>query len=138
MSTVGTENLKGWIQKNERPTVYPFDERTISDIFGERGVGVILFHSGEAGEALVEAFTEAAVDIRVNQGKSALIFTDVPLNSEHYSGLANYIKVATPKSPVVIIDGSKRLKYVLKASPADLTSSQIVDFVKSFEDQSAK
>lgn len=137
-STVVSDNLKDWLQKHERPTVYPFDERTISGIFGEKGVGVILFHSGEAGEVLGSAFKEAAEEVRVNQGKVALTFTDVELNSEHYSGLANYIKIATPKSPVVIIDGGKRLKYVLQGSPSEMTSDQIVKFVESFETGNAK
>ena len=79
-STVASDSLKDWIQKHERPTVYPFDERTISGIFGEKGVGVILFHSGEAGEALASAFNDAAKVIRVDQGKVALTFTDVEVN----------------------------------------------------------
>lgn len=52
--------------------------------------------------------------------------------------MANYIKIATPKSPVVIIDGGKRLKYVLQGSPSEMTSDQIVKFVESFETGNAK
>ena len=45
--------------------VYAFDDRTIGDIFGERSVGVILFQSAEGGEALNDAFAEAAQKVRV-------------------------------------------------------------------------
>jgi hypothetical protein len=45
---------------NERPIVYPFDDRTIGDIFSEGGSAAILFHSANGGEALGAAFTEAA------------------------------------------------------------------------------
>ena len=55
------------------------------------------------------------------------------MNAEHYNGLANYIKIATPKSPVVIIDGGKRVKFVMQANPVDVTSEQIVKFVEDFE-----
>ena len=81
---------------------------------------------------MAQAFRDAAEEVRVKQGKIALIFTDIELNAEHYSGLANYIKIATPKSPVVIIDGGKRVKFVMQANPVDVTSEQIVKFVESF------
>lgn len=70
--------MKEWIAKFERPVVYPFDDRTIGNIFGDRGVGVVLFHSAEAGEALSQAFTDAATEIRINRGQF-LIFTDIPV-----------------------------------------------------------
>jgi hypothetical protein len=75
-STVVSADLKSWITKFERPTVFLFDERTIGDIFGDRQVGVVLFQSADAGEALSEAFSAAAEEVRVNQGKT-LIFTEI-------------------------------------------------------------
>lgn len=109
--------------------MFAFDDRTIGDIFGERGVGVILFQSSAAGgEALNNAFIEAANTVRVEQGKS-LIFTSIEASAEHYNGLANYIKILTEKSPVVVIDGGNRVKYVLSGSPEDITAQQIIDFV---------
>ena len=71
--------MKHWIARYERPNVYPFDDRTIGDIFGERGVGVILFQSPQAGEALNQAFSDAAEEVRVNQGKT-LIFTSIEVS----------------------------------------------------------
>jgi len=57
VSTLADAELRTWIQKHERPTVFAFDDRTIGDIFGERGVGVILFQSASAGgDALNQAF----------------------------------------------------------------------------------
>lgn len=53
-------------------------------------------------------------------------------DAEHYKGLANYIKVIAEKSPLVVIDGGKRVKYILEASPADLSSEQIIAFAESF------
>jgi len=32
-TTVASSDLKQWINKYERPTVYPFNDRTIGDIF---------------------------------------------------------------------------------------------------------
>ena len=49
--------------------------------------------------------------------------------AEHYNGLANYIKISTEKSPIVIIDGGKRNKFVLTGNAADLTADSIVSFV---------
>jgi len=51
-STVTSTDLKQWISKYERPTIYPFNDRTIGDIFGERGVGVIFFPPNGTDEAL--------------------------------------------------------------------------------------
>lgn len=129
--------MKEWIAKYERPTVYPFDDRTIGNIFGDRGTGVILFQSSTAGEALTEAFNDAATEIRVNRGQP-LIFTDIPTTGEHYAGLANYIKIQADKSPIVIVDGGKRAKHVLFGSPADITSQQIIEFVEKFNNGQAK
>ena len=42
---------------------------------------MILFHSGDAGEALVQQFRDAAEEVRVKQGKIALIFTDIEVKS---------------------------------------------------------
>ena len=39
---------------------------------------------------------------------------------------------------MVIIDGGKRLKYVLQANPSEITSDHIVQFVESFEVGNAK
>jgi hypothetical protein len=38
----------------------------------------------------------------------------------------------------VVIDGAKRVKYVLIANPVDLTSADIVAFVESVDSGSAK
>ena len=78
-STSSTEGLKEWIAKYERPVVYAFDDRTIGNIFGDRGVGVVLFESSEAGEALSQAFQDAATEIRINRGQN-LIFTTIPVH----------------------------------------------------------
>ena len=80
ISIEASANLHEWIIKHERPTVFPFDDRTIGSIFGDRGTGVILFHSGQAEEALAEAFRDAAAEVRNNQGKVHLIFTDIEVS----------------------------------------------------------
>ena len=81
VSTAASEDIAKWIKLNERPTVYPFNDRTIGEIFSERGSAAILFHSPQAGEALVSAFTDAAKAWRVDRQKS-LIFTDIPVRME--------------------------------------------------------
>jgi hypothetical protein len=55
-STTFSEDLKKWIGRYERPTVYPFDERTISTVFGEKGVALILFESKSEEQELEEAY----------------------------------------------------------------------------------
>lgn len=122
---------------NDRPVVYPFDDRTIGDVFHQRSKGVILFQSGIAGAVLTEAFKDAAEEWKVNRGKQ-LIFTDIPVEAEHYGGLANYIKIDFNKSPIVIIDGAARTKNVLSGNPKEITSEQIVSFLESVESGSAK
>ena len=72
------ESIKEWIAKYERPTVYPFDDRTIGQIFGERAVGVILFQQNEAGEVLADSFNNAAHESRIERLKN-YIFTDIPV-----------------------------------------------------------
>jgi hypothetical protein len=52
--------------------------------------------------------------------------------------LAQYIKIDVHKSPIIVIDGSKRVKYVLTANPVDIDSDDIVAFVESVENGSAK
>lgn len=44
----------------------------------------------------------------------------------------------TEKSPVIIIDGGKRTKYVLEGQAADLTADQIVIFVEDCLNGKAK
>lgn len=58
--------------------------------------------------------------------------------AEHYGGLAQYIKIDFNKSPIVLIDGAKRTKYVLTKAPLDITSADIIAFVGSVENGSAK
>ncbi len=81
VSTTVSESIANWIKLNERPVVYPFNDRTIGDIFSERGSAAILFHSPQAGQALVSAFTDAAQAWRVDRQKS-LIFTDIPVKMD--------------------------------------------------------
>lgn len=78
VSTEVTEGVANWIKLYERPVVYPFNDRTIGEIFSERGSAAILFHNPQAGEALTAAFTDAATAWRVEKQKS-LIFTDIPV-----------------------------------------------------------
>lgn len=61
---------------------------------------------------LAQAFIDAANVWRVEKQKN-LIFTEIPVDGEHYNGLAQYIKIDLTKSPIILIDGSKRVKYVL-------------------------
>ena len=60
------------------------------------------------------------------------------VNGEHYAGLAQYIKIDVNKSPVIVIDGSKRVKYVLSQAALDIESDDILAFVESVENCSAK
>jgi hypothetical protein len=78
VSTAVSEGVADWIKVHERPVVYAFNDRTIGDIFSERGSAAILFHNPQAGEALVAAFTDAATVWRVEKQKP-LIFTDIPV-----------------------------------------------------------
>jgi hypothetical protein len=80
VSTPVSDSVGSWIKTHERPAVYPFNDRTIGEIFSERGTAVILFHNLQAGHVLVEAFHEAAKIWRVDRQKS-LIFTDIPVES---------------------------------------------------------
>jgi hypothetical protein len=75
---IKNKNFKKIINCHERSVVYAFDDRTIRDIFSERGVAVILFHSAKAGETLAAAYNEAATTVRVSNGKS-IIFTEIPV-----------------------------------------------------------
>lgn len=78
VSTAASESIANWIKTYERPTVYPFNDRTIAEIFSERGSAAVLFHSAQAKEVLVQAFSEAANKWRVEKQKS-LIFTEIPV-----------------------------------------------------------
>ena len=64
---------------NERPTVYAFNDRTIGEIFSDRTPGIILFESPQAKDALIQAFEDAATQVRVTDGK-AFIFSNIPVN----------------------------------------------------------
>ena len=39
------DELKAWIQANERPLVLPFDERTIAHIFHKKNPALCLFNA---------------------------------------------------------------------------------------------
>ncbi len=52
--------------------------------------------------------------------------------------MAQYTKVDVHKSPIIVIDGSKRVKYVLNTNPVDIDSDDIIAFVESVENGSAK
>lgn len=60
------------------------------------------------------------------------------MDAEHYGGLAQYIKIDFNKSAVILIDGSKRVKYVHVANPVDVDSDDILAFVESVENGKAK
>lgn len=77
VSTLVTEDVKSWIAAHERPTVYEFNDRTISQIFSEGGSAIVLFHS-EDNQELSKAFSEAAEEVRVVGGKD-IIFTNIPV-----------------------------------------------------------
>jgi hypothetical protein len=81
VSTTVSEGIASWIKLNERPVVYPFNDRTIDEIFSQRGSAAILFHSPQAGQALVSAFTNAAQTWRFDRQKP-LIFTEIPVKME--------------------------------------------------------
>ena len=70
------ETIKEWVAKYDRPTVYNFDDRTISSIFGDQGVGFILFQQSGAGGVLTAAFELAAYDIKHERSKP-FIFTQI-------------------------------------------------------------
>ena len=40
-------HIKKWINKQSRPAIAPFDDRTIQSIFGENVKGVLFFNAGE-------------------------------------------------------------------------------------------
>ena len=56
----------------------------------------------------------------------------IQTNAEHYQGLANYIKVKPEKSPLVAIDGGKRIKYVFEVPAAELTADKIVECAETW------
>lgn len=68
------EKLESWIRQNERPTVVPFDERTIGEIFSQAKPGLCLFDR-EGSNVLLDAFTESAKAVK-GSGKQ-LIFTHI-------------------------------------------------------------
>ncbi len=37
VSTTVSEGIDSWIKLNDRPVVYPFNDRTIDEIFSQRG-----------------------------------------------------------------------------------------------------
>ena len=45
--------------------------------------------------------------------------------------MSNYIKIITDKSPIVVIDGGKRLKYVLSGKSSDIDTDSIVSFLEN-------
>jgi len=53
------EGVKNWIQKNQRPLLVPFDERTIGDMFSSKKPGAVLFNPTDSTE-LYESFAQAA------------------------------------------------------------------------------
>lgn len=59
-------------------------------------------------------------------------------DAEHYGGLANYIKIDFNKSPIIVIDGGKRVKFVLAKAPLEISSEDIVNFVESVENGKAR
>ena len=58
--------------------------------------------------------------------------------AEHYGGLAQYIKIDVTKSPIVLIDGGKRTKFVFSKSPEDITADDIIGFAEAVEAGRAK
>ncbi len=71
------DKLEAWIRNNERPSVVPFDDRTIGDMFSSSKPGICLFNK-EGSNVLTDAFTEAANTIR--ESGNQLIFTHIEVN----------------------------------------------------------
>lgn len=53
-------SLKPWIALHERPTISPFDDRTIGDVFQDKKNGIFFFAATSSGDEAVKAFSEVA------------------------------------------------------------------------------
>jgi hypothetical protein len=70
-------NVRSWINLNDRPLVYDYDDRTTKELYTEKRNGILLFTAAsEQGQALLTAFTEAAVQWKLVQ-KKKLIFAQI-------------------------------------------------------------
>lgn len=69
--------LRSWINLNDRPLVFDYDDRTTKEIYTEKRNGILLFvAANEQGQALLTAFTEAAAEWKLKQ-KKRLIFSQI-------------------------------------------------------------
>lgn len=123
------DGLSVWINKNQRPVVVPFDERTIGDIFGSRKLGAVLFNS-ENNNVLLDAFTGAAKAYSETDAAS-LVFTEIPQGNEHVENFANYIKIDHKANPVILVDAGSQTKYVMKE---EFTQENILNFLNNYAD----
>lgn len=129
------QGLESWIRQNERPTVVPFDDRTIGEIFSKAKPGICLFNK-DGSNVLLDAFTESAKAVK-GSGKQ-LIFTHIDPTSEHIGPFADYIKIDSTNMPIVLIEGKIKSKFVLVKNPADLTAEDITNFVEQWSNGEAK
>lgn len=116
------------MSKNQRPTVVPFDERTIGDIFGQSKLGIVLFN-GQDSNVILDVFTEAAKEYAATDGQP-LIWTELKAGNEHLDNFSDYIKIKRDRSPLVMVNPGAQEKFVFKG---ELTKDSILDFVANYE-----
>lgn len=55
-------SLRPWINLNDRPLVFDYDDRTTKELYSEKRNGILLFVAdSQQGQNLLTAFKEAAV-----------------------------------------------------------------------------
>lgn len=102
------DSIGSWISKNSRPSLLPFDQRTIQSIFGESKKAFIFVNTGSEESLLLKEKVVALA----NAHEGDIVFTEIEKSNEHFDRFADYIKVSVDTPKVLVVDGGKQKKYV--------------------------
>jgi hypothetical protein len=74
------DEFQAWIAEHDRPSVVPLDDRSISSLFRDGRVGVLLFLENKYAVAR-SAFVAAAAEWKSRSDGIRLIFVNVPVTA---------------------------------------------------------
>ena len=107
------------------------DDRSISSLFRDGKVGVLLFLESQFAERKAE-FSAVAEAWKGKKEAAKLIFVDVPEEHEDYFGLLEYMDVNPRETPVVIVDSEAQKKYLLAVTAKEMGKDKIIAFLDDF------
>lgn len=134
---VNEENLKNFIDRNQYPTIMPFNEKAAEKIFGE-GLNTLFLFLSNRGETNAQALNALTDSSSVLKGK--IVLSVSKFEEELGQRLGEYVGVTEDETPLIKIispvgDSGEIKKYNYEG---DITSEGLIKFYEAFAENKLK